>query len=93
MRRGGEAAHVDADLGDYRPDDDQWDRREHSAKSAFRNRPGSVALQSAKHFCSWLVLCPGVKISEGEVLAGKSKRSSNRVARELKLAAAALRTS
>jgi transposase len=55
--------------------------------------PDLSRFKSAKHFCSWLGLCPGTKISGGKVLSGKTKRSGNRVARALKLAAAALRTS
>lgn len=55
--------------------------------------PDLSRFASAKHFCSWLGLCPGTKISGGKVLSGKTKRSANRVARALKLAAAALRTS
>jgi len=49
--------------------------------------------KSVKHFCSWLGLCPGTKISGGKVLASTSKRTANRVTQALKLAAAGLRTS
>lgn len=49
--------------------------------------------KSAKHFASWLGLCPGTKISGGKVLSGASKRTVNRAAQALKLAAASLRTS
>ncbi|WP_338911140.1 transposase [Mycetohabitans rhizoxinica] len=48
---------------------------------------------SVKHFCSWLGLCPGTKVSGGKVLSGKSKRVANYAAQALRLAAAALRTS
>jgi len=48
---------------------------------------------SVKHFTSWLGLCPGTRISGGKMLSGKSKRTANRAAQALKLAAAALRTS
>jgi transposase len=48
---------------------------------------------NVKHFTSWLGLCPGTKISGGKTLSGKSKRTANRAAQALKLAAAALRTS
>ncbi len=34
--------------------------------------------KSAKHFASWLGLCPGAKISGGKVLSGASKRTANR---------------
>jgi transposase len=49
--------------------------------------------KSAKHFASWLGLCPGTKISGGKVLSGASTRTANRAAQALKIAAAALRTS
>lgn len=55
--------------------------------------PDLSRFKSVKHFCSWLGLCPGTKISGGKVLSGKTKHRANRVARALKLAAAALRTS
>ena len=31
---------------------------------------------TVKHFCSWLSLCPGTKISGGKVLSAKTKRSA-----------------
>ena len=45
---------------------------------------------SVKHFCSWLGLCPGTKISGGKVLSAKTKRSTNRVRQVLKMAAMSL---
>ncbi|MBP7392987.1 MAG: IS110 family transposase [Zoogloea sp.] len=48
---------------------------------------------SDKHFASWLGLCPGTKITGGKVMSGKTKRSANRAAQALRLAAAALRSS
>jgi transposase len=48
---------------------------------------------TVKHFTSWLGLCPGTKISGGKVLSSRSKRTANRAAQALKLAAAALRSS
>jgi len=42
---------------------------------------------SAKHFASWLGLCPGNKISGGKILSGKTKPSANRAAQALRLAA------
>ena len=42
---------------------------------------------TAKHFTSWLTLGPGNKISGGKVLSSKSRRSSNRAATILRLAA------
>jgi hypothetical protein len=43
--------------------------------------------KTVKHFASWLGLCPGTKISGGKVLSGASKRTANRVAQALRMAA------
>jgi len=49
---------------------------------------------SVGHFSSWLNVCPGTKISGGKVLSGSSaKRTANRAAQALRMAAASLRTS
>lgn len=45
---------------------------------------------NVKHFCSWLGLCPGPKISGGKVLSAKTKRSTNRIRQALKIAAMSL---
>jgi transposase len=45
---------------------------------------------SGKHFCSWLSLAPGTKITGGRRLSGKTKASANRAAGALRLAAQAL---
>lgn len=45
---------------------------------------------SYKAFCSWLGLCPHPKISGGKILSTKSKRSSNRAAQALRMAASGL---
>lgn len=42
---------------------------------------------TAKHFTSWLCLCPGNKISGGKILSSRTRRSSNRVTALLRLAA------
>lgn len=42
---------------------------------------------SVKHFTSWLTLAPGNKISGGKLLSSKTRRSSNRAAALLRLAA------
>jgi transposase len=42
---------------------------------------------SVKHFTSWLCLAPGSKISGGKVLSSRTRRSSNRAAVLLRLAA------
>jgi transposase len=55
--------------------------------------PDMSRFSTAKHFASWLGLCPGTKITGGKVLSGKTKRVVNRAAQALRFAAAALRTS
>lgn len=52
--------------------------------------PDLKRFQTVKHFCSWLGLCPGTKISGGKVLACATKRSANRVRQTLKMAAMSL---
>jgi len=55
--------------------------------------PDVSRFASVKHFCSWLGLCPGTKISGGKVLSSGTKRSANRARQALKLAAQALNRS
>jgi transposase len=55
--------------------------------------PDLSRFKSAKQFASWLGLCPGTKISGGKVLSGASKRTANRAAQALRLAATALHKS
>uniref|UniRef100_UPI0012DCE1FF transposase n=1 Tax=Pseudacidovorax intermedius TaxID=433924 RepID=UPI0012DCE1FF len=52
--------------------------------------PDVSRFASVKHFCSWLGLCPGTKISGGKVLSSGTKRSANRAGQALKLAAQSL---
>jgi hypothetical protein len=52
--------------------------------------PDLSRFETVKHFCSWLGLCPGTKISGGKILSAKTKRSANRVRQALKLAAMSL---
>jgi len=52
--------------------------------------PDLSRFASVKHFCSWLGLCPGTKISGGKVLSARTRRSANRVRQALKLAAMSL---
>lgn len=42
---------------------------------------------TSKHFTSWLTLCPGSKISGGRVLSSRTRRSANRAAALLRIAA------
>jgi transposase len=48
---------------------------------------------TAKHFCSWLGLCPNHRISGGKVLSRRTKPCANRAATALRLAAQALHRS
>ena len=52
--------------------------------------PDLSCFPTVKHFCSWLGLCPGTKISGGKVLSSKTRQSSNRVRQALKMAAMSL---
>jgi transposase len=55
--------------------------------------PDLSRFENAKHFTSWLGLCPGTKISGGKMLSGACKRTTNRAAQALRMAAMALRRS
>jgi len=46
-----------------------------------------------KHFCSWLGLCPGTRRSGKRVLSSRSRRTTNRAATALRLAAQSLHRS
>jgi transposase len=52
--------------------------------------PDLSRFDSVKHFCSWLTLSPGSKISGGKVLSSRTRRSANRVRQALKMAAQSL---
>jgi len=52
--------------------------------------PDLSRFANVKHFCSWLGLCPGTKVSGGKVLSARTRRSTNRVRQALKLAAMSL---
>ena len=51
------------------------------------------AFPSAQHFCSWLALAPGTRISGGKNLPGKSPKAINPVGQALRMAAMAARRS
>lgn len=55
--------------------------------------PDLSRFPTVKHFASWLGLCPGTQISGGKVLSRASKRTANRAAQVLRLAAMGLRKS
>jgi transposase len=48
------------------------------------------AFPTGKHFASWLGVCPDNRISGGKVLSARTRPSTNRVARALRMAAQAL---
>jgi len=52
--------------------------------------PDLSRFASVKHFCSWLSLCPGTKISGGKVLSSGTRRSASRARQALKMAAMTL---
>ncbi len=52
--------------------------------------PDLSRFPTVKHFCLWMGLCPGTKISGGKVLSANTKRSVNRVRQALKVAAMSL---
>ncbi len=52
--------------------------------------PDLSRFASVKHFCSWLGLCPGTKISGVKVLSSRTRQSSNRARQALKMAAMSL---
>jgi len=45
---------------------------------------------SAKHFVSWLSLCPNVKISGGKILSSKTRKNNHRLAHAFRQAAFAI---
>ena len=51
------------------------------------------AFASAKHFCSWLGLCPDNRISGGKVLSRRTRRVVNRLADVLRMSATNLKSS
>jgi transposase len=55
--------------------------------------PDLSSFKSAKHFASWLGLCPGTRITGGKRISGATKRTLNQVAQALKLAAHGLHRS
>lgn len=48
------------------------------------------AFPTAKHFTSWLGVCPDNRISGGKILAARTKPTTNRITRALRMAAQAL---
>jgi transposase len=51
------------------------------------------SFKSAKHFASWLGLCPGTRITGGKRISGATHRTTNPIAQALKLAAHGLHRS
>lgn len=48
------------------------------------------AFPTVKHFTSWLSVCPDNRISGGKILAARTKPTTNRITRALRMAAQAL---
>lgn len=48
------------------------------------------AFPTSKHFTSWLGVCPDNRISGGKILAARTKPTTNRITRALRMAAQAL---
>ena len=46
--------------------------------------------QTDSHFCAWLGLCPGTRISGGRRLSSHTSHSTNRAATTLRMAASSL---
>ena len=55
--------------------------------------PDFSAFPSAQHFCSWLGLAPGTRISGGKPLPGRAPKVVNKVAQYLRMAAMTARRS
>ena len=55
--------------------------------------PDFSAFPSAQHFCSWLELAPGTRISGGKPLPGRAPKVVNKVAQSLRMAALTARKS
>ena len=55
--------------------------------------PDFSAFPSAQHFCSWLGVAPGTRISGGNPLPGRSHKAVNRVGQALRMSAMSARNS
>ena len=55
--------------------------------------PDITRWPTARHFCSWLCLCPGTKKSGGKVISSKTRTGGNRAAAALRVAAQSLERS
>jgi transposase len=65
-------------------------QRAHRADPLERTSDDLSAFPTVKHFASWLGVCPDNRISGGKVLSARTKPSTNRAARALRMAAQAL---
>lgn len=62
-----------------------------SAQTLWSELGGNLsAFPTAKHFASWLGVCPNNRISGGKLLASRTRPTTNRIARVLRMAAQAL---
>jgi len=53
--------------------------------------PDLSRFPSSEHFCSWLALAPGTRVSGGKTLKGRAPKRVNRVGQALRLAASTAR--
>lgn len=62
-----------------------------SAQTLWSELGGNLsAFPTAKHFASWLGVCPNTRISGGKLLASRTRPTTNRIARVRRMAAQAL---
>ena len=90
-RQGGHPAPCVAQDDGRRPHRDPHRRSRYRTGDRLGDRPG--AFPSAQHFCSWLALAPGTRISGGKNLPGRSPKAVNPVGQALRMAAMAARRS
>lgn len=52
--------------------------------------PDFSRFPTVKHFCAWINICPGTRITGGKRISGRAKVAANRVKQALKMAAMSL---
>lgn len=56
----------------------------------FESTQNLIRLAGTRHFCSWLELCPGTRVSGGKVHSARTLRSADRLRHALKFTAISL---
>ena len=93
-RQGGHPGPGVARNDGRRPHRDPHHRSRYRTGDRLGDRPRtSPPSPPAQHFCSWLALAPGTRISGGKNLPGKSPKAVNPVGQALRMAAMAARRS